>query len=623
MGLSAALYNAISGMSTNQTSINLVSENVANAQTQGYTKKTARLENAVNGTSSAGVRIADITRDIDLLLQSQLRSEISNEGESAVKADLLGRLDQLLGVPGDTGSLDVTYDEFVDSLRGLSDSPNSVEARTSVINQATALAGQLVSLSTKIQELRSEGEAGIERSALEVNRLITELAAVNEKIGVGGATTSGEQGLLDQRDMIVTEMSQYLEIKVQATESGQARVYTSTGHLLIDGSYTQKLSFDGRPAITPQAVYSSDASERTVGTVYLTNGANSIDLFSGNGIQGGQIGAYRELRDDILVKAQSQLDEIAAGLAEALSSVEVEGTATSVGAQDGFDIDVGSLQAGNPISVTYTQTPPGTETTVTLIRVDDATSLPLSNSDTANPDDVVFGIDFSSGLASAATDIGTALGGSFTVSSPAVDTIRILDDGAVGTIDISAVDSVNTASATVDEGLALALFADGAGGAAYTGSPDSNQKLGYAARITVNPTVSGDQSTLVIYSTSPATSDGDATRPTELLSRLVDAERTFSATTTGLGSEGSPVIESIGDFTRRFISNQAAQAETAQQVNSTQATITRSMEDRMQETSGVNVDEEIADLIVLQNSFAASARVISVVQELMQTLLRI
>ena len=623
MGLSAALYNAISGMSANQISIGLVSENVANASTQGYTKKTARAENLVAGSRSAGVSIADITRDIDLLLQRQLRGEITAEGASQVKADLLGRLDQMLGIPGEIGSIDVTYNSFVDAMRALSVEPNSVEARTSVINQATALTAQLNSLSTKVQDLRGEAEYGIERSVDAVNRLISELADVNEKIGAGNTGTSGSQALLDQRDQIVTEMSQYLQLNVQTTQSGQARIFTSSGHLLVDGAFSQTLQFDGRPAITAQSVYDNDPAKRTVGTVLLNNGNGSaIDLFAGNGIQGGKIGAYRQLRDDVLVKTQAQLDEIAHGLAQALSSIEVDGTAVSVGAQDGFDLNVGALQAGNPISVTFTVTPPGTEQTVTLIRVDDASVLPLADNATADPNDTVYGIDFSGGLASAATDIQAALGAGFTVTSPGADAIRILDDGAAATVDIASVTSTNTATALVDDGLALAVFTDGAGGVPYTASIDSNQRLGYAARITVNPQIVADQSKLVIFSTSPPTSPGDPTRPEELLSRLVDGVTTFSAAT-GLGSEGSPVTETIGDFTLRFIASQAAQAEDAARINTSQATLTGALESRMQETSGVNVDEEIANLIVLQNSFAASARVISVVQELMAVLLRI
>jgi len=623
MGLSAALFNAISGMSATQTSINVVSENVSNAGTQGYTKKTARAENLVSGSRSAGVSIADITRDIDELLQRQLRGEITAEGATAVKADLLGRLDQILGIPGQAGSINTTYDDFIDAVRSLSDSPNSVESRTSVVNLATALANQLNSLSTKVQDFRSEAESGIERSVNSVNRLISELAKVNEKIGVSENISSGSQALLDQRDQIITEMSQYLELNVQTTSSGQARVFTSSGHLLVDGAFKQTLSFDGRPAVTAQSVYDNDPAIRTLGTVLLNNGnGGTVDLFTGNGIKGGKIGAYRQLRDDVFVKTQAQLDEIAAALAQALSSIEVSGSAVSVGAQDGFDIDVSALQTGNPVSVTFTVTPPGTEQTVTLIRVDDATVLPLSDTATANPNDTVYGIDFSSGLASAATDIQAALGAGFTVTSPSVGTIRILDDGVAATVDIASVSSTNTATTLVDNGLALALFTDGAGGAAFTDSIDSNQRLGYAARITVNPGIVADQASLVVYSTSPPTASGDATRPNELLSRLVDGTTTFSAAT-GLGSVGSPVTETIGDFTLRFISAQAAQAEDASRINSSQAILTRALENRMQEVSGVNVDEEIANLIVLQNSFAASARVISVVQELMQVLLRI
>lgn len=623
MGLSGALYNAISGLNATQTSISLVSENVANAGTKGYTKKTAHAENAIAGTRASGVAIADITRTIDLLLQKQLRNEISAEGATAIKANVLSRLDQMLGIPGEDGSLDNTYDRFVNALRGLADSPGSVEARADVVNRAATLAQQLNGLSTRVQDFRKEAEIGIERSVTEMNRLIHELADVNEKINRDDVATSGAQALLDQRDLVITEMSQYMELNVQAGVDGTARVFTSSGHLLVDGEFFQTLNFDGRPSITAKAAYSLDPAERDVGTVYLNDGSGSVvDLFAANGIRGGKIGAYRELRDDILVQGQAQLDEIAAALASALSSRQVDGSAVAVGAQSGFDLEVAGLKAGNPVSVTYTLTPPGTEQTVTLVRVDDASVLPLDDSHTANPDDTVVGIDFSGGLAAAAAAIDAALPGAFDVTSPAADTLRFLDDGAAATLSIGSVGSVNTVTALADDGLALALFTDGIGADPYTGSVEADQKRGFSGRISVNPLVVADTSSLVVHSTSPPTSNGDATRPMELLSRLVDGEVEFSPSS-GIGSKGSPVRESVGDFVRRVIATQAAQAEDAQLTNSSQSTLTRALETRMQETSGVNIDQELADLIVLQNSFAANARVMSAVQELMQVLLRI
>ena len=101
---------------------------------------------------------------------------------------------------------------------------------------------------------------------------------------------------------------------------------------------------------------------------------------------------------------------MAHGLALSLSNSDVQGTAATVGAATGFDVDVAGLQPGNPVSVTFTTTPPGTTQTVTIIRVDDASQLPLSNDVTTDPNDTVIGIDFSGGTAAAATAIDTALG---------------------------------------------------------------------------------------------------------------------------------------------------------------------------------------------------------------------
>src|SRR5690606_42071242 len=111
------------------------------------------------------------------------------------------------------------------------------------------------------------------------------------------------------------------------------------------------------------------------------------DLFRHGDIRTGEIAALRELRDVTLVTAQSQLDELAHGLAMAMSSKTVEGVAASAGVQTGFDVDVNELAAGNSLSLTVTQG--GVPKTFTIVRVDDPATLPLPGDVTAAPNDTV------------------------------------------------------------------------------------------------------------------------------------------------------------------------------------------------------------------------------------------
>src|SRR5207249_3796027 len=135
-----------------------------------------------------------------------------------------------------------------------------------------------------------------------------------------------------------------------------------------------------------------------------------------------------DMRDQTLVQAQSQLDEIAAGLARTLSDRPTDATPVTTGAQSGFDIDLNGMLGGNSIHLTYTDNATNTQHTVTLVRVDDPTALPLSNTATSDPNDTVIGLDFSGGAPSIASQLNAALGATgLQFSNPSGTTLRILD----------------------------------------------------------------------------------------------------------------------------------------------------------------------------------------------------
>src|SRR5690606_25262565 len=148
------------------------------------------------------------------------------------------------------------------------------------------------------------------------------------------------------------------------------------------------LSFDARPALNPKSAYSTDPNERGVGTITMTaSNGGKIDLIRAGSIRSGAIAGLIEMRDDILVKAQAQLDEIANALALALSNRTEQGTATG-GPPDGFSLDLAGLKNGNTVSLSYTDNVTGTQHHVTIVSADPS-SLPLDDSFTANPNDQV------------------------------------------------------------------------------------------------------------------------------------------------------------------------------------------------------------------------------------------
>ncbi|MGL4242912.1 MAG: flagellar basal body rod C-terminal domain-containing protein, partial [Beijerinckiaceae bacterium] len=178
----------------------------------------------------------------------------------------------------------------------------------------------------------------------------------------------------------------------------------------------------------------------------------------------------------------------------------------------------------------------------------------------------------------------------------------------------------------INQGPELQLFVDGVSASTFTGSLDGAypQKTGFASRISVNPAVVADTSRLVIYSGPPGapTLPGDSTRPKLLLERLTNAQRGFSVAS-GIADSATGYRASISEFARRVVENQGAKAAQAISVDEGQQLVLRAVEARFSETAGVSIDQEMADLVQVQNAYAANARVVGAISELFDVLLRI
>jgi flagellar hook-associated protein 1 FlgK len=375
--------------------------------------------------------------------------------------------------------------------------------------------------------------------------------------------------------------------------------------------------------MTSGSAWSEDPDERTVGTLTLLSpNSGATDLITTKSIRSGKIAAYLEMRDHILTQAQAQLDEIAAVMASALSDRSVAATAATAGSQSGFDIDTASLAAGNTISIAYTNVATGAQERISIIRVDDPSVLPLSNSATPDPNDRVVGVDFSGGMASVVAQLNSALGGTFLqFSNPAGTTLRVLDDGAGNKVNVDAASHTTTVTSLTGGTSELPFFLDA--NASYTGAFTVNgkQSIGLAGRITVNAALLLDPSRLVVYQTVPLTPAADGTRPNFIYDRLTNATLSFSPSV-GIGTEASPFLSPLPAFMRQMISQQGEAAASAQSLKEGQQIVVNSLQQRFADASAVNVDAEMATLLKLQSAYGANARVMSTVKELIDVLMR-
>jgi flagellar hook-associated protein 1 FlgK len=623
MSLSSALSTAMAGLRANQAALAIVSSNVANAKTPGYvTQGVNQIEVAGGAGNGASVRINGVNRQLDQYIQAQLRTESAGGAYAGQIANVLSQLQSVYGTPGEAGTLETAFSSLTGALQGLSASSGASSAQAAVLSAAQSLAQQLNATTTGIQTLRSNVEQDIGVSVGQANVAIGQIAQLNARLQGMNATDPAAATLMDQRDNAIDQLAQLMDIRVVTDNTNQATIFTNSGIQLVGGAQASQLDFNSQGTLNAGAQWNANPALSGAGTIVvkLPNGG-TFDMIANNAIASGQLAADIKLRDKTLVAAQAQVDQLAATLASSLSDLTKPGAAVA-GPPAGFDVDLSSVQPGNSINLTWTDTATNTRHQVTILRVDDPAALPLANTATADPNDQVIGVNFSGGMASITAQLNAALGPShLQFSNPSGSILRAVDDNTAAAT-VNAASTTTTVTSLAGGVPQLPMFSDA--GALYTGriTVDGSQMTGLAGRIMVNPALMADPSKLTVYNLSPLTPSGDTARADFIFSQLTAGQFAYSAQT-GIGSVATPYKGTMPGFLQQFLSQQSNASATATQLQQGQSVVVSTLQQKFDATSAVSIDTEMANLIALQNSYAANAHIMSVVQSMMTNLLQI
>ena len=354
MGLSSALASAMSGLRANQAALSIVSSNVANSQTPGYVAQTPNQIEVTTGDFGSTAKTTGVSRDIDSYVLNQLRTETGGSGYADQTANILKQLQNVYGTPGNSGTLETALNNFTTALQALSTSAGSSSAQTVAVGAAQALATQLNVTTKGIQSLRSNVEQDLGTSSQAANAAMNQIADINTKLQGLASTDPSAATLMDQRDQAINSLSKYVDVRVTTDGSNQANIYTTTGIQLVGAGLASQFTFASAGALGATSLYNIDPAKSGVGAlaIKLPNGS-SIDVAGNNVVSSGQIAADLKLRDQTLVQAQQQVDQLAATMSSALSDKTTAGTSVS-GPPAGFDIDLAGAQPGNTVNLTYT-----------------------------------------------------------------------------------------------------------------------------------------------------------------------------------------------------------------------------------------------------------------------------
>jgi flagellar hook-associated protein 1 len=607
----------MSGLRANQAALSIVSGNIANAQTPGYVTQTPNQIEVATGTSGTSVDVTGVSRQLDLYIQSQLRTETSGSGYADQMSNILGQLQSVYGTPGGDGTLETTYNNFTSALQALSTSQGSESAQTAALGAAQSLAQSLNATSQGIQTLRTNVSQDIGSSVTQANADMSTIATINTQLQGLAPTDPAAATLMDQRDNAINDLSKLMDVRTVTDSSNETSVFTTSGVQLVGGELASKMTFNSPGTLTANNLYNSDPSKNGVGslTIALPNGG-SYDMVANKSITSGQIAADLTLRDQTLVQAQTQIDQLAATMSSALSDTTTPGTAIS-GPPAGFSVNTSNIQPGNTINLTVTNTGTNAKQQISIVNVTDPTALPLPNAPNANPK--MIGVNLSGGITSGVlTQLNALLGPGLVFSSSGSGSLSVVGSAATA---VNAVSTTTTASSLTGGSAQVPLFTDGTSlyTSAFTGA--GSQMTGYAGRITVNPALVTNPANFTAYSNSPPTAAGDTTRSDFLYSQLTTASFNYSPQT-GLGSTASPFTGTITGFMQQFLSQQANTASTATSLQQGQDVVVSTLQQKFNSVAGVSIDTEMSNLIALQNSYAANAHVMSVVQSMMNTLIQ-
>ena len=614
MSISQALSAALAGVNVTQQGLSVIAGNVANANTPGYVDESLnQVEVTSSGLPGSSVDAAGINRNLNTLLQSQLWTETSGGSYANTTAQLYQQLQQVYGTPGSSTSFDAIFNNFTSALQALSTSPSSYSSQSAVLSSAQAVAQNLNSMTTSIQQLRGQAEAGIANDVQSANTALQQIAQINVQLESASQDTSTAT-LEDERDQDVTQLSQLMNVRVIQNPGNQVSIFTSTGTQLVSGAQAGQLSFNNAGTLSATSQWSANPSQDTAGTITLTSpGGSTTDLIADNAFTSGEIGAYLQMRDTILPQAQAQLDEMANQMSQALSNQTTSGTPAGSGSQTGYSVGIGGVSPGNSLQLTYTDSG-NTQHTITILALGAGGAQPPQP---ANPNDQIVGINFSGGINSVVSQLNAALGSNLQFSNSS-GALQVVNASATTNV-VNSLSATTTVTSLTSGSPQLPLFLDGSTPITGALTASGSQTTGLAGRITVNGALAASPSSLVAYASN--TSVGDPTRPNFMLNQMTSAALTYSPTT-GFGSQASPYSGTLSQYMSQVASQQAQAANAATNLQQGQATVLSALQQRFNDQSGVSIDTEMSNLIALQNSYGANARVMTTIQQLMTILLQ-
>ncbi|HWG71047.1 MAG TPA: flagellar hook-associated protein FlgK [Steroidobacteraceae bacterium] len=619
---------SVSALQAFQQAINVTSNNVANANTPGYDRERINLTAGApqsNGSVSvgSGVVVTGISRAFSQAAANQLNTSQSTLGQLTALQNYSTQIDNLFGTT--IGGLSTALQTFYSAYSDVANAPTSTAARQALIGKAQSLAGSFQNASSELGNLNSDVNSRISADVTQINSIASAISTLNKQIVVGTAQDGGQppNELIDQRDQLVSNLSQLVGITTTTDSNGSLNVFVGNGQpLVLQGQTTQLTT----------VANSFNASQLELSTSAL-NG----NVISG-AITSGDLGGLLAARNQVINPALNQLGQVATALSQTVNSQQAAGL--DLNGQFGAPI----FSVGTPQAVASSRNTDATTATVSvnptglgaltadsyvlsynagaysLTRAADGSSVAFTGTGTAGNPITADGISIVLSGTPAAGDQFSIQPTATAASSLKVVLTNPSKIAAAGAVQASA-SNANTGDAIISGGTTLdaanpnllnpatITFSNATtysinGGANQTYTDGANIDFnGWEVQISGAP-AAGDVFTV----TSNAGGTGD--NRNALAGAALQSAGVLQNGTASITGAVSALITGLG--------SQAQQINTAQ---TAQAAVNSQALASVQSISGVNLDEEAASLLQWQQAYQAAAQALTIGKSLFTTLI--
>ena len=641
----------VSGLNAAQWGLTTTGQNISNAATPGYTQEKPVYQEAsgqytTSGYLGSGVTTATVTRSYSSFLTTQLNAAQSTSSSLSTYYSMLSQLNNLVGDP--TTGIGAGMTSYFTSLQSVANSPATTSTRQSLMSSGQSLVDQMNAAAANYNQLRSGVNQSLTNAVTQINSYTSQIAALNGQIVTASAQGQPPNQLLDARDQAVSNLSQLTNVQV-TTVNGMYNVSIGTGQPLVSGTTGYQL----------QAVTStSDPSELSIAYASPTGSPQTpaqTQYLPDSTFGGGTVGGLLAFRSQSLDPAQAQLGSLATSFAAQLNqqnSLGVDlngnpGTALfSTGSPTTYansrntgnaQLSVSIADPTQPPSSNYTLSYNGTNYTLTDSASGAALGTLTADPTTGAVSGTVAGLNIS------LTSGTMKAGDSFTIqpTSGALAAFSLVTTNptaiaaaspAVASAGASNAGTANISAATVIAGYSIpssmtltynstaqqltsnvqVTLPNGttvAAGTPFAYSPAQGLTIsngtGVSATISGTP-ANGD--TFTISANTGGSSDGS----NALAMANLGTAKSLNGGTDSLTSAYANYVNQIGNETNNLQSSSTSATAVLTQATSAQ-----------QSVSGVNLNEEAANLIQYQQLYQANSKVIQTASTLFTTLLGI